>query len=302
MPTKDRHRSSPTVSIIGPGRLGQALAIALAGSGYTIKALVARRPKKAEKIADSLGKGAGKIRVLSLAKLPDLEPSDLILITTPDDAIDGVLEKLAASQLSIKGRRVVLHTSGALSSDVLSPLASIGFYTGSIHPLVSVSEPKVGAKAFRGAFFCVEGDEVAIRKGRRIVSDLGGTSFTVEARYKPLYHAAALTAAGHMTALIDLAIEMLVSAGLRRKNAQEVLMPLVESAVKNLNTSTPAQALTGTFARGDLATVQRHLVALSGSGEAEALEVYKLLGLHSLRLAGRKIDKKVAQQIESLLE
>ena len=103
-----------------------------------------------------------------------------------------------------------------------------------------------------------------------------------------------------MTALIDLAIEMLVSSGLKRKNAQQVLMPLMESAVKNLNTSTPAQALTGTFARGDLATVQRHLAALSE--HAEALQIYKLLGLHSLRLAGKKIDGKVATQIQKLLE
>ena len=73
---------------------------------------------------------------------------------------------------------------------------------------------------------------------------------------KALYHAAALTAAGHLTALIDLAMEMLVSCGLNRRAAQEVLMPLVESAVNNLKASPPEKALTGTFARGDLATVQ----------------------------------------------
>ncbi len=298
MSTKDRHRSARSVSIIGPGRLGQALAISLSRCGYTIKALVARRPKKAGKLADSLGTHRDKIRVLSLAELSTLEPTNLILITTPDDAIESVVQKLATSMAGGSGRQVVLHTSGALSSEVLSSLVGIGFHTGSLHPLVSVSEPTAGAKALRGAFFCIEGDAQATRMARKIVSDLGGKHFTVEARNKPLYHAAALTAAGHMTALIDLAIEMLVSSGLKRKHAQQVLMPLVQSAVKNLNSSTPAQALTGTFARGDLATVQRHLDALSGTTQAEALEVYKILGLHSLRLAGKTIDPRVAQQIK----
>ena len=123
--------------------------------------------------------------MLSLAGIAKLEQTDLILITTPDDAIESVVRKLSASGAEGTGRRVILHTSGALSSEVLAPLVKLGFHTGSLHPLVSVSEPKAGAKALRGAFFCVEGDAVATRLSRRIVSDLGGTSFTIEARYKP---------------------------------------------------------------------------------------------------------------------
>ena len=71
-------------------------------------------------------------------------------------------------------------------------------------------------------------------------------------------------------------------------------MPLLESTVNNLKTSNPQQALTGTFARGDVATVRRHLDALSGTELAEALEVYKLLGLHSLQLAEKNgLDAKL---------
>jgi len=202
----------------------------------------------------------------------------------------------------------VLHTSGALSSSVLAPLAEVGFHTGSIHPLVSVSEPRAGAKALRGAYYCVEGDKAATRMARRIVNGLRGKSFSIEPKSKALYHAAALTAAGHLTALIDLAIEMLVSCGLSRAAAQRVLMPLVESSVANLKASPPENALTGTFARGDLATVKRHLEALSGrvkSGrkDSDALNIYSLLGLRSLNLAGKKgLDPQVSKKIKALLE
>jgi predicted short-subunit dehydrogenase-like oxidoreductase (DUF2520 family) len=283
------------------------LAIALAEAGYSIKALVAQRPTQAEKAAKLM---APPVQALGAKDLAKLLPTDLTLITTPDDAIEEVahhLAKLAGSQPTMKKGKasggIVLHTSGALSSDVLAPLADVGFHTGSLHPLISVSDPRSGAKGLRGAFYCVEGDTVAKRWARRIVSDFGGRSFSVPSQSKALYHAAALTAAGHLTALVDLAMEMLVACGLSRVEAQEVLMPLVESAVNNLKVSPPEKALTGTFARGDVATVQRHLQALSGRGHDEELKIYKLLGLRSLQLATKKgIDPKIAREIAKLLK
>lgn len=304
----------PSVSIIGPGRLGRAFGIALSNSGYAINALVARRAVLAEKAAALLPSRHCRIEALGVDQLAGMTPTKLILITTPDDAVEETAQKLAAA-LSGKCRgRVVLHTSGALSSAVLFPLAQLGFHTGSLHPLVSVSEPRAGAKALHRAYYCVEGDKVATKMARRIVSDLHGKSFSIQPEDKALYHAAALTAAGHLTALVDLAMEMLLSCGLSRPAAQRVLMPLVESAVTNLKRSPPEKALTGTFARGDLATVERHLEALSGkktqkgarkpgSKTPDALEIYKLLGLRSLDLAGKNgLDPQLSKKIKALLE
>jgi len=308
MPNTETHRPIPSVTIIGPGRLGQAFAIALSDLGYSISALVARRPAMAEKAASLLQAGHGRVDTLGANQLTRLAPADLILITTPDDAVEETAQKLAALE-NCKGRGVVvLHTSGALSSAVLAPLSKVGFHTGSLHPLVSVSEPLTGSRALHGAYYCVEGDKVATKIARRIVNDLGGKSFSIKPETKALYHAAALTAAGHLTALIDLAIEMLVSCGLSRTAAQRVLMPLVESSVANLKISPPESALTGTFARGDLATVKRHLEALSEKKRSdgknrEALEIYKLLGLRSLDLAGKKgLDPQLAKKIKRLLK
>ena len=299
--------SQPTVSvsIIGPGRLGLAFAIALRNSGYSVDALVARRAALAEKAANFLPSGHGRIEKLGLNQLATatLSATDLILITTPDDAVEGIAKKLALLKTNKGRNRVVLHTSGALSSAALAPLADVGFHTGSIHPLVSVSESRAGAKALHGAYYCVEGDQAATQMARKIVRDLGGKSFSIRPESKALYHAAALTAAGHLTSLVDLAIEMLASCGLSRPAAQRVLMPLVESAVVNLKASTPENALTGTFARGDLATVKRHLEALSLKKNREALEIYKLLGLRSLQLAAKKgIDRQISVKIKALLE
>jgi predicted short-subunit dehydrogenase-like oxidoreductase (DUF2520 family) len=195
-----------------------------------------------------------------------------------------------------------LHTSGALSSEVLAALAAKGFQTGSIHPLVSISDPVSGAAALRGAYFCLEGTRKAKRLAEAIVHDLGGNSFTIKPESKALYHAAAVMAAPHLTTLVDLATEMLSACGLSKRKAQQVLMPLLESTINNLKAANPQQALTGTFARGDVATVRRHLQVLSRREFAAALEVYKLLGLHSLQLAKKNgLDSKRVAIIKKLL-
>lgn len=291
----------PSIAIIGTGRLGTALALGLLRGGYRVVGLVARHQRKAEKVAQLLRSENSSTTPAALAAkdLKRLPASDAILICTPDDEIEGVARQLARSAKA----GTVLHTSGALSSDALSPLARAGLHTGSIHPLISVSDAKSGAAALRGAYFCIEGDAKAVRIARQMVADLHGTAFSIPSQSKSLYHAAAVIASPHATALFDVAVRTLVAAGLDRKKARQVLVPLLESTVRNLKTSDTAAALTGTFARGDVATVKRHLKALSGKEHRQTLKIYKFLGLHALALAETKgLDQKSIKAITKLLK
>ena len=277
MPDRKRKQKpslSIGVSIIGAGRLGTTLAVALANKSYSIRSLVARSTASARKAARLLD---GQTQVLAAKNMDSLPPADLFLIATPDDQIAGVAADLA--RLELDRKPVALHTSGALSAEVLAPLRKKGWSTGSIHPLISVSGSET---ALRGAFWSVEGDKSALRLGKMIVRDLGGKSFSLRSEDKPLYHAAAVMSSGNVVALFDVALEMLVQCGLTRKTARSILQPLIASTVHNLETKDPAQALTGTFARGDLETVKRHLAALEK--HTDALELYRLLGKRSLKL------------------
>lgn len=263
--------------------------------------MVARRSARARKAAALVGRGTQALAANQLSLLP---PSRIILIATPDDEIAVTAQKLAALQKGPVRGRTVLHTSGALSSsDTLSDLAEMGFHVGSLHPLVSVSNSQTGSASLRGAYYCIEGDTAAAGVARTIVRDLKGQSFHIPSQSKPLYHAAAVMASGHIVALFVLAAEMLVECGLNPRSARRVLLPLLESTVDNLSASEPARALTGTFARGDLATVQRHLQALSTHKLADALAAYKLLGRRSLELArSNAVGPLVVMQIRKALE
>ena len=249
-----------TVSIIGIGRVGGALSLALPAAGYSIDKLVHR------------------------GETTDVG-SDIVFVTTQDTHISEMATALAAS---ISPGRYVYHTSGALSSKALSPLADAGCIVGSIHPLVSISSAELGPERFKGSYFCVEGDKAAMNEARSIVQALGGIPFSVDTHFKSLYHAAAVTAAGHLVALFDAAIEMMTKCGLSERECTEILLPLVKSTVQNLETQSTAEALTGTFARADVGTFVEHLKTLNVNVSEDLLEIYLLLGERSLDLATRQ--------------
>ncbi len=258
-----------TVTIVGIGRVGGALDLSLRTPDYDVQNLIGRV---------EVG------RVSSVDLVGPIE-SDVILITTQD----GEISNAAVSIVSlVTGSPVVLHTSGAYPSSILAPLTAKGCPIGSMHPLVSVSSPELGPERFRGAYFCVEGDEKAVAMARKIVNDLGGRPFTIDTRFKTLYHAAAVTACGHFVALFDAAVEMMSKCGLSTEDSKEILYPLLFSTVQNVGEQSTAAALTGTFARADIETFTHHLSALNEAGDEDLLEIYLLLGERSLELAAKQ--------------
>ncbi len=256
--------------------------MALSRKKYPVAAVISRAKKSAEKLAGEIGLNAKAFSVSQINSAPD---SDLILITTPDNDIAAVAEKLTGTKTAKANLPVVLHTSGSLSSDVLKPLWELGCAVGSMHPLASVSEARLGIKRFKGAYFCVEGDPKARQAAGRIIKDLGGKAFSLETKYKPLYHAAAVMTSGHMTALFATAVELLTKCGLAAEKAQAVLFPLLKGTVENLSRQAPSAALTGSFGRADAGAFERHLKALVENTDADSLETYLLLGKISLKLA-----------------
>ena len=270
------------ISIIGVGRLGGALALALSKKGFKIENLIVRNVETARKISAVI---EPRPIVAALDDFSEIS-SDIVFIATQDSEIERVAIELAAKLND--ARPLIFHMSGALSSELLKPLREKGGRVGSIHPLVSISDAFLGAERFEGANFCIEGDLEAVEWAEKLVVALGGKSFSIETKYKTLYHAAAVTSAGHLVALVDAAIEMLAVCGLSERQARETLLPLIKSTIENFQTQTTAEALTGTFARADVETFEKHLAALSENVSEEALEIYLQLGARSTHLAERQ--------------
>ena len=259
--------------------MGGALAIGLSAAGYTVENLFYRSVLHDELLGDAaLATAARKIEEAGRVG------SDIVLITTSDTQVETAIRTFAPL---LKSTAVVLHTSGSLSSVALAAAAENGNPTGSMHPLVSVSSPAIGAARFKGAFFCIEGDEAAIMASEEIVRSLGGRPFSIATNFKPLYHASAVLASGHVVALFQAARETLTACGVDAGFAHEVLLPLVESTIKNLSEQSPEAALTGPFARADFGTIERHLDAFERAAMERQERIYLELGSIALELAER---------------
>ena len=107
--------------------------------------------------------------------------------------------------------------------------------------------------------------------------------FEVAEERRAAYHAAAAIASNFLVALEESAAELLDSCGV--DDARELLAPLVLRTAANWAEHGP-EALTGPIARGDEATVARHLAALA-EADPDLLDLYRTLAERTAAVAGR---------------
>jgi predicted short-subunit dehydrogenase-like oxidoreductase (DUF2520 family) len=234
----------PILRVIGPGRAGSSIAAALEQVGWLVTAPLGR--------GDSIAAAATGV--------------DVLILAVPDAVIADV-----AANVEPVASTAVVHLSGSMGLEVLAPHER----RAAVHPLVAMPNATVGATRLRQrAWFAIAGDAIA----QRIVDDLGGRGFEVADEHRAEYHAAAVIASNHLVALLGQAERVAAAAGV----PLEAYLDLVRSTIDNVAELGPAAALTGPAARGDWATIDRHLDALPDD-EREAYEAL-------VRLARRLID------------
>ena len=279
--------SQPRVTIIGAGRMGQGLGLALKRRGYKI-ALVARTPRD---VTPPLMLHQGS-RAEATAE------AELILIATPDDAIGSVAAELAREG-AITRDQVVLHLSGLLDRNALLPLEETGAGCGSFHPLQSVAEAATAAERLKGAYVGIEGDDRALVAAERLANTLRMIPVRIPASAKPAYHAGAAFVANYTVALVGVAERLARSAGVSPEIAARIYLPLLGGAVANLNALGPAASLTGAVRRGDEQTIRAHLKALS----PEDRILYRTVSRAAITLAKEAgLPEGAAQRVEEALE
>jgi predicted short-subunit dehydrogenase-like oxidoreductase (DUF2520 family) len=208
--------------------------------------------------------------------------AELVWICVPDRKIAAAAQQLAKAT-SWK-RKIVFHSSGALSSDELDVLRRCGAAVASVHPLMSFV--RGSSPSLRGVPFALEGDAPAVRVARGVVRNLGGHAFAISARDKPAYHAWGAFTSPLLIALLVTAEQVAAAAGQSRVGARKRMLPILRQTLANYARLGPANAFSGPIVRGDLEIVRKHLKELNRIPEARA--VYLTLARASLRyLPGR---------------
>lgn len=277
----------PVVGIIGPGRAGIGLALALAKAGYR----VLLHGRRARAVPTPLALTAGP------ADAPPawIAQAGVVILAVPDDVIRTLAHTIAPA---ITASQVVLHLSGVQGQEALEPLGYTGAALGSLHPLQTIADPERAPERLRGAWAAVEGTPLAMAAAERLASDVGMHPFRIDASAKPLYHAAAVFASNYFVVVEAVAQRLLRQAGLSEGDAWAALRPLVEGTLENLIHGQPVGALTGPVARADEVTIWRHLASLT----ADDAVLYRSLGHAALELARRQgIDQASAARVAEAL-
>lgn len=268
-------------AIIGCGRVGTALGKHLAKSGYPAAGFASRSVDSARRSAMAAGVADHYFRYAWEAS----RQADVVFITTPDGEIADICLDLAANG-GIREKTVIFHCSGALPSTVLSSAKARGAYVGSMHPLQSFALDRAG-NPFDHIMMAVEGDPEAVHLAQLIASDLGALAFVIKTEGKTLYHAAAAVASNYLVTLMSLAIKLIAASGVKESEAFQILRPLVNGTLTNIETAGIPEALTGPIARGDCKTVADHITGIQNLGP-DVLLLYKTLGRATVQIARDK--------------
>ena len=281
--------TDPVVGVIGPGRAGVGLALALVQAGYTVR-LHGRRKKTVPKPLE-LTVGAGDEPPAWVAQ------AGVLILAVRDDAISPLAEALARAE-AVRSDQVVLHLSGVQGQEALAPLVPSRAALGSLHPLQTISDPERAPARLKGTWAAVEGMPRAVQAAEGLAQEIGMRPFRLSGKQKAIYHAGAVFASNYFVVVEAIAQRLLRHAGLSDAEAWQALRPLVEGTFENLTRQQPKDALTGPVARGDEATIRRHLESLTRD---DAL-LYRALGRAALELAEKGgMDEATAARVAQAL-
>jgi predicted short-subunit dehydrogenase-like oxidoreductase (DUF2520 family) len=256
-------------ALVGPGRAGIAVADGLVAAGHGCVAVAGRASD-----SRSTRRAADRYRAPATTVAAAGRQAHLVIIATPDAIIDDTAAALAAG---LRPGGLVVHLSGARGLDALDPIAATrpDVNLGALHSLQTFVDPTEDRVALTGAWAAISGPPAV----RRLAHDLGLRPFEVPDDRRAEYHAAAVVASNHLVALLG-QVERLA------RHAEVPLAafePLVRATVDHVFDLGPAAALTGPVARGDVATVSRHLAVIA----EDEHRAYQAMADSARRLAGR---------------
>lgn len=283
------------VAVVGPGRVGQALARRWREAGICLLGFLGRSRASAERAVAFSGGGE------PLAPA-DLARAHVVVFAVSDPQLPEAVNAAVAAATP-RSCSLWLHTSARYGLEPFTPLERQGVRIGSLHPAAPFADAASGYEALAGRPALL----VADPRGRRLLHGL-----CLRLPMQPVwaqpggdrraYHAACALAANGLTALrADVDAAFRGSGVVDAASAELLADALMRAALDGCRAAGPERALSGPVLRGDAETVALHLAALARSSpESEAS--YRALMQTAVRLARRRgLAPDLAAALERLL-
>lgn len=280
-----------TIAVIGPGRVGTTLGLALAAAGYHVVAVAGRSAGNVDRFVAAVPSAVPASAVAAA------RAAELMLLTVNDDALVAVARDLAAAD-AVSARTRWIHTSGRYGVAALRPITLAGGRVAACHPAQTVPTAE-HPDALAGCAWAVTAEQANLGWARQFVRMVDGDPVDVAEAARTRYHAALAVGSNGTAAVVSLARDLLLAAGVRAP--ERFLGELVTRSAGNAARS-GAAALTGPVRRGDSDTVAAHLADLRVA-LPEAVPSYRALAELALAYARRAgLDERRAQAVQEILD
>ena len=254
------------IVLIGAGNVATHLGKALQRAGFSIDQVYSRTIKSAEELAHSLGCSATS-HVEAIR-----DNADVYILSVSDDGLAPLVKKLRL------GDGLIVHTSGSVSMDVLSPLSKT---IGVLYPLQTFSKERETDLAT--VPFCIEANSPeTLERIKTIAGMLSSDVRQVSSAQRKQLHLAAVFACNFPNYMYFIATEIVQEAGLNF----DLLLPLIKETANKVNGLSPAAAQTGPALRDDKHVMEQHVKMLSQWPEYQ--DLYKQISLQISKLKSAK--------------
>jgi predicted short-subunit dehydrogenase-like oxidoreductase (DUF2520 family) len=147
---------------------------------------------------------------------------------------------------------------------------------------------------FRDVSFALEGDAIAVKQAKQIAKALGGSSFVLKKKDKPLYHALGAFSSPLFIAQLAAAEAVGKQLGLSSSETKRVIGPILQQTLRNYLEHGAAAAFSGPLVRGDVETVQSNLAALARvRGTPDIYRALAKIAMETLPTKNRKEIQRI---------
>lgn len=235
----------------------------------------------------------------------NIKNAGIIFICVQDSLIVKTAGKIKGLKIDLKNK-IIFHTSGALTSDILIKLSEAGAETASFHPVqtFAAKTPRYSS-LFSNIYIAIEGSEKAIKAGVKIAKSIGSLPYSIKKKDKALHHICCVIASNFLTVLASKIEEIpgkkIRINGFNQNRFLNIYIPLAKQTIENISAKGSRYALTGPIARNDIKTIEKHLFELSKT-DCKLMMFYILTGIETIKLALNKksINNYQAKQLYKL--
>ncbi len=279
------------IGFIGAGRLGKALAWSFAAAGLRVAAAASSNPASARVLA-------GRIEgCQALTAQAVVDACNLIFLTTPDSAISP-----ACTSLGWRPGVSVVHCSGVTEVDALDAARDQGAFIGGFHPMQTFGDPAAAVASLPGSTITIEAEEPLNAVLVALAGQLNCRVNRLPPGMRARYHAAAGFTSQFINALFAEGARVWESWGATEADALQAMLPMARGTLASIQSAGIAGGMPGPVSRGDVGSVEKHVVALAALSE-HTLNFYRTLCASTIALAVQRgsIDQTTAHRLREVL-